>query len=205
MRRLTVQLQLEPRHATVLPVESYFETLSRIILRLPYADIHQIISSLMQAFENDRTVFVFGNGGSAATASHFACDLSKGATEHTEGKRLKVRALTDNVSLLTAWANDVSFNHVFCEQLKNVVQPGDVAFAISASGNSPNVLEALKTARVAGAATVGIAGYQGGKMKALCDACVVVPSDNMQMIEDLHHAIAHSIFTAVREQMESRD
>jgi D-sedoheptulose 7-phosphate isomerase len=80
-----------------------------------------------------------------------------------------------------------------------------VAFAISASGNSPNILEALKTARVAGATTVGIAGYQGGRMKALCDACVVVPSDNMQMIEDLHHAIAHSIFTAVRERMESRE
>jgi D-sedoheptulose 7-phosphate isomerase len=205
MRRLTVQLQLEPRHATVLPVESYFETLSRVILKLPYLGIHQIISSLMQAFENDRTVFVFGNGGSAATASHFASDLSKGATEHTQGKRLKVRALTDNVSLLTAWANDVSYDHVFCEQLKNFVQPGDVAFAISASGNSPNVLEALKTARVAGATTVGIAGYQGGRMKALCDACVVVPSDNMQMIEDLHHAIAHSIFTAVRERMESQE
>jgi len=114
-----------------------------------------------------------------------------------------VIALTDNVPLLTAWANDASYEQVFSEQLKNFVQEGDVAFAISASGNSANVLLALQTARERGASTLGLTGYEGGKMKSLCGICAVVPSDNMQMIEDMHHAMLHSIFTAVRERLRS--
>jgi D-sedoheptulose 7-phosphate isomerase len=162
------------------------------------------IAALLRAFEDNRTVFVFGNGGSAATASHIACDLNKGTSDSAHGRRIKVIALTDNVPLLTAWANDVSYEHVFSEQLKNFVGARDVVFAISASGNSPNVLRALETAREARATTLGITGYQGGRMKALCDLCAIVPSNNMQMIEDLHHAIAHSIFTAVRDQFRIR-
>lgn len=108
-------------------------------------------------------------------------------------------ALTDNVSLLTAWANDFGYERVFSEQLKSFVQHRDVAFAISTSGDSPNVLLALETAREYGAITVGLAGCEGGRMQPLCDICAVVPSDNVQVIEDLHHAMIHAIFTAVRE------
>jgi D-sedoheptulose 7-phosphate isomerase len=187
-----------------LSIEEYFEVLSQVIPRLPYSTINRVIASILQAFEEDRTVFVFGNGGSAATASHIACDLNKGTSENAQSRRIKVMCLTDNVPLMTAWANDVSYEHVFSEQLRNFVQARDVVFAISASGNSPNVLRALKTAREASAITVGISGYQGGRMKGLCDICAVVPSENMQMIEDLHHAIAHSIFTAVRDQLRAR-
>ena len=118
-------------------------------------------------------------------------------------KRPKVIALTDNVPLLTAWANDSNYEHVFSEQLKNFIQKGDVAFAISASGSSPNVLLALRTAREHGANTIGVTGHQGGKMKPLCDICAVVPCDNTQMIEDMHHAILHSIFTGVSESLRS--
>jgi D-sedoheptulose 7-phosphate isomerase len=108
-------------------------------------------------------------------------------------------ALTDNVPLMSAWANDCGYERIFSEQLKTFAQPRDVAFAISTSGNSPNVLLALETAREHGALTMGLAGCQGGRMKALCDLCAIVPSDNIRMIEDLHHAMMHSIFTAVRQ------
>ena len=183
--------------------KGYFGALSRLIPQLPYAEIDSIIDSLLQAFTEDRTVFVFGNGGSAASASHMMVDMNKGTADAAQAKRLKVIALTDNVPLLTAWANDASYEHVFSEQLKNFVQEGDVAFAISASGNSANVLLALKTARERGASTLGLTGFEGGKMKSLCGTCAVVPSDNMQMIEDMHHAMLHSIFTVVRERLRS--
>ena len=102
---------------------------------------------------------------------------------------------------MTAWANDEGYEHVFSEQLKNFVAPGDVVFALSCSGDSPNVLEALKTAREAGAVTVGSAGYEGGRMKALCDICVILPSDNMQIIEDFHLSVTHAISCTIRQKV----
>ena len=130
-------------------------------------------------------------------------DMNKGVADPARARRMKVMSLTDNVPLLTACANDHGYETVFSEQLKNFVQPGDVAFAISCSGDSPNVLLALNTARQAGAFTVGLAGFEGGAMKDLCDVCAVVPSDNMQLIEDVHHAVLHSIFTVLRERIRS--
>src|SRR5215472_4069604 len=182
-------------------IQAYFQTLARTIPQLPYSSIQQIISTILRAFEEDRSMFVFGNGGSAATASHVMCDLNKGTIASNGSRRLRVISLTDNVPSLTAWANDAGYEHVYSEQLKNFVQAGDIAFAISGSGNSPNILEALRTARKLGAVTIGIAGNHGGKMKAFCDICAVVPSDNIQVVEDLHHAIAHSILTAVRAKL----
>jgi D-sedoheptulose 7-phosphate isomerase len=182
-------------------VEGYFQAFSQVIPQLPYQAIEQIISAIMQAAADGRNIFVFGNGGGAATASHIACDLNKGTIAGENTPRLKVMAFTDNVPMLTAWANDAGYEHVFSEQLKNFVQPGDVVIAISASGNSTNVIYALKAAREAGALTVGMCGYDGGKMKPLCDICAVVPADHMQIVEDLQHAMAHSIFLAVREKL----
>lgn len=182
-------------------VQAYFQTLTRAIPQLPYSSIQQIISALLQAFEEGRTIYVFGNGGSSATASHMMCDLSKGTIANREGRRFRIVALTDNVPLLTAWANDAGYAQVFSQQLRNLVQPGDLVLAISGSGNSPSIVEALKTARELGATTLGMAGFQGGEMKAFCDICVVVPVDNIQVVEDLHHAIAHSILTAVRARL----
>jgi D-sedoheptulose 7-phosphate isomerase len=179
--------------------EEYFQRLSELIPQLPYAAIEQIACALLRAFSEDRTVFVFGNGGSAAAASHMMADMNKGTAE--AGARLKVMALTDNVPVLTAWANDRGYEHVFSEQLKNFVRRRDVAFAISASGNSANVVRALEAAREHGAVTVGLAGYRGGKMRTLCDICAIVPCDDMQMIEDFHHAVLHSIFSVVRKRV----
>jgi D-sedoheptulose 7-phosphate isomerase len=182
----------------------YFKELQSVIVSLPKDAIDQIADRLMGAYDAGRTVFLCGNGGSAALASHLACDLGKGTAYCNGGKRLRVLALTDNLATLTAWANDSSYDDVFSEQLKNFVQPQDVLLAISGSGNSKNVLKALRTAREAGAATVGISGFDGGAMKSLCDLCVIVPSNDMQIIEDLHLAIAHSIFRLVHARMSRR-
>ncbi len=181
----------------ILDANQYFEELQRVMVSLPKDGIDQIADTLVRAYDAGRTVYLCGNGGSAALASHFACDLGKGTAYCNGGKRFRVLALTDNLPTLTAWANDSSYEDVFSEQLRSFVQPGDVALAISGSGNSKNVLNALQVAREAGARTVGISGFQGGEMKALCDICIVVPSNNMQIIEDLHLAMAHSIFRIV--------
>jgi D-sedoheptulose 7-phosphate isomerase len=175
----------------------YFDLLSRNLEKLPFRQVDAVAELLFDAYRNQHTTFVFGNGGSAALASHFACDLGKG-TVNGSSKRFRVMALTDNVPLMTAWANDSHYENIFSEQLANFACVGDVAFAISASGNSPNVLKALKTAREAGATTAGLTGFMGGRMLSLCDACIVVPCENMQIIEDLHLCIAHSLFTCVR-------
>jgi D-sedoheptulose 7-phosphate isomerase len=182
-------------------VASYLEELSATIKKLPLAPIDDLVQIFLQAYRRGSTIFLFGNGGSASLASHMGCDLGKG-TAPASGKRLRAIALTDNAALITAWANDTRYENIFAEQLQNLMQPGDVAFAISGSGNSPNILAALECARRAGTITAGITGFEGGKMKPLCDACVVVPSANMQIIEDLHLSIAHSVFRALCHEIE---
>src|ERR1700690_1788316 len=169
----------------ILDAKEYFDELQRTMARLPKEGINQIADTLVRANESGRMVYLFGNGGSASLASHFACDLGKGTAYCNGGKRFRVLALTDNLPTLTAWANDSSYEDVFSEQLRNFVEARDVVFAISGSGNSKNVLNALQLARSAGATTIGITGFQGGAMKALCEICVVIPSDNMQIIEVL--------------------
>lgn len=181
-------------------VNAYFALLSSTVGSLPFHAIDETVELLMRAYETSATIFLFGNGGSAALASHLACDLGKG-TINGSPKRFRALALTDSVPLMTAWANDSKYDNIFAEQLLNFVQAQDVAFAISGSGNSPNVLNALKAARNAGAFTVGLTGFEGGQMKELCDICVVIPSDNMQIIEDLHLCVAHSLFTAIRQKL----
>jgi D-sedoheptulose 7-phosphate isomerase len=181
---------------------SYFQSLSETIDRISAPDIEAVADILLRAYEQQSTVFLFGNGGSAALASHFACDLAKG-TLNGSAKRFKALALTDNVPLMTAWANDSHYEDIFSEQLSSFVRRNDVAFAISGSGNSPNVLKALTVARDAGAVTVGLTGFAGGKMRALCHAAVIIPSDNMQLIEDLHVCVAHSLFTCIRSRIRS--
>ena len=186
---------------TILDARQYFEAHQRALAALPHDLINQIADELLTAYEAGRMVYLFGNGGSASLASHFACDLGKGTAYCNGGKRFRVLALTDNIPAMTAWANDSSYEDVFSEQLRNFVQSQDIAFAISGSGNSGNVIRALQVAREAAATTIGISGFQGGKMKSLCDICLVVPSDDMQVIEDLHLAMAHSIFRIVSSRM----
>lgn len=180
--------------------KAYFLGVESVLRRLPFALIDSVTDALWQAYLEGKTVYLFGNGGSAALASHCACDLGKGTTMHGK-RRFRVVALTDNVPLVTAWANDASYDDIFSEQLAPLIEKDDIALAISGSGNSPNVLKALQVAREAGAFTIGLSGFQGGKMKALCDLCVIVPSDNMQVIEDLHVSVNHALFTSLRTRM----
>jgi D-sedoheptulose 7-phosphate isomerase len=178
--------------------ENYFGSYCNILEDLPYGEIEQVTARLLQAYDEGRTVFLFGNGGSAALASHFACDLGKGTLARCgDSKRFRAVSLTDNLPLITAWANDVSYDRIFAEQLRSLVVAGDISFAISGSGNSSNVLSALEVARSSGSTTIGMTGYLGGRMKALCDYCIVVPSDNMQLIEDFHLSISHALFLGI--------
>jgi D-sedoheptulose 7-phosphate isomerase len=178
-------------------VNAYFDSVVEVIAKMPFTTIDRIVNVLMQAYESNHMIYLFGNGGSAALASHFACDLGKGATNGSS-KRFQVLAFTDNVPLITAWANDARYEDIFAEQLTNFVRPDDISFAISGSGKSANVLKALKVAREAGAFTIGLTGFKGGDMKDLCDLCLTIPSDNMQIIEDLHLSVTHAVFTVLR-------
>ncbi len=202
--RLSSGKETQPHaRATIVTTKDYFEHLSELIRRVPYEVADDIASILLRAYTEGRKIFLFGNGGSASLASHFACDLGKGATlcgEHT--RHFRVIALTDNIPLITAWANDLSYDEIFARQLRNLIEARDVAFAISGSGNSANVVKALSYAKDAGAQCVGLTGFGGGKMKTLCSACLVVPSDNMQLIEDVHLSVTHSLFTTIRRRLE---
>lgn len=181
----------------------YLAKLKNLIDAMPVQEIARAVDILLSAYQEGHTIFTFGNGGSAALASHMAADLGKathipGPLELAKLKRLKVMALNDCIPLLTAWSNDASYEIAFAAQLENFVQPGDVAFGVSGSGNSPNVLRALELARKAGATTVGFTGCGGGKMKALLDCAIVMPSDNMQLVEDAHVIASHLLLVDLR-------
>jgi D-sedoheptulose 7-phosphate isomerase len=155
--------------------------------------IDQIAETIYQAYLRESTVFVLGNGGSATLATHVACDLGKNVCSGK--KRIRAISLTDNSAMLTAWANDLAYEFVFAEQLRNFARPDDLVFAISCSGNSKNVLRAIEAGREANAWIVGMTGFQGGQMRSLCDDCLIVPCDNMQLIEDLHTVASHAMAT----------
>jgi len=180
--------------------KEYLLAVQEVLERLDHAVIDQMVEAVWRAYEAGRTLFLFGNGGSAALASHFACDIGKGTIAGRE-RRLKTIALADNVALITAWANDKSYEDIFSEQLDGLAEKGDIAMAISGSGNSPNVIRGLETARKIGAHTLVLTGFAGGRAKALGDLCLVVPSNSMQHIEDAHLCATHAIFLAIRERM----
>jgi D-sedoheptulose 7-phosphate isomerase len=183
----------------------YLSELKAVMDNLPLDQVRRAADILFEAYAKDHTVFLFGNGGSAALASHMAADLGKGT--HVPGpaalarvKRMKVISVTDNAPTLTAWANDAAYEDVFARQMEPFIGPGDVAFGISGSGNSPNVLRAFERARQVKALTVGFTGYEGGKMKELLDCAIIVPSNNMQQIEDAHLILSHLVFADLRER-----
>jgi len=180
-------------------VSSYYYGLETCRQEVPFDDLERVLQAILTAYEADRTVFVFGNGGSASTASHLACDLGKG-TAIPGRRRLRVVSLADNLALLTAWANDTSYEMVFKEQLENLLQPGDVVIAISASGNSPNVIRAVEYANERGAVTIGFIGFGGGKLKELVDLDITVSSCNYGHVEDYHLALDH-IFSQYLRQL----
>ena len=162
----------------------------------------KIVPILLGARDAGRTIFFFGNGGSASTASHFVVDIGK-ATIRGDGRRFRCVALVDNVESLTAWANDADYGAVFAEQLRALAVAGDVAVGISGSGNSPNVLRAVELATKMGLRTVGLTGIGGGKLKGLVDVPLVVPSNSMQHVEDVHLLVCHVLTAYLRDEAPS--
>ena len=144
----------------------YIASLQPLLVDLAGMDFTHVEAILLQAREEGRTIFIIGNGGSAATASHMANDLNKGATVSGQ-RRFRALALTDNVPLITAWANDTRYELIFVEQMANYLRPGDVLVAISGSGNSPNIIAAVEWARREGAVTVGLTGGNGGRLRRI--------------------------------------
>ena len=174
--------------------KDYLTSLKAVLDRMPLEVLDKLFAAIEGAHADGKQIFVVGNGGSAATASHMMNDLNKGTLGHkgdAPWKRFKVIALTDNVSLMTAWANDTDYNTVFSEPLKNLANRGDVLIAISASGNSPNIIAAVEVAKTLGVKVLGLAGFTGGKLAKLSDVCVVVPSNDYGPVEDVHMIIDH--------------
>lgn len=173
-------------------LKEYFEIETRLLASIPYTRLDRILEILDKARAEGRHVFLFGNGGSGSTASHFACDLGKG-TVGPARPRFKVTALNDNLPTLTAYANDVGYDAVFSEPLIALAEPGDIAIGFSGSGNSANVLRAMDVAHERKLATIGFTGFQGGKLKDCVEIEVNVPSPVMGQIEDVHLAITHAL------------
>ncbi len=172
--------------------ESYKTDVLKAIDTIDLAKVGQAIEWFKDARRDGRHIFVCGNGGSASTASHFACDVVKGASFNRDS-RFRILALTDQLPTLTAYANDVSYDAVFVEQLKNFAQPGDLFMGISGSGNSPNVLRAMEYANQAGCRTLALTGRDGGRLGPMAQLNIQVSAPHMGRIEDAHMIVCHMI------------
>jgi D-sedoheptulose 7-phosphate isomerase len=170
----------------------YRANLQNALAKVDLAKVDQAIEWLREVRDAGGQVFACGNGGSAATPSHFVCDMVKGAS-YQRAKRFKVIALTDNLATLTAYANDVSYADVFVEPLKNFLAPGDLLLGVSGSGNSENVLRAFAYANEHGARTIALTGRDGGKLGKLAQLQLNVPVQHMGLIEDVHMFLCHMI------------
>lgn len=176
--------------------EGYVNYLSGLLKRLDYAKIACAIGALEAARKDNKTVFVVGNGGSASTASHMANDIGMDVLKKSgTGQPFRIMALTDNVSLMTAIANDEGYDNLFVNQLKIYYRPGDTLIAISASGNSPNIIEAIEWVKARKGTVIGFVGFDGGRMKDMCDiaVCVNTPKGEYGPVEDVHMMLDHLI------------
>lgn len=180
-------------------LENYFVEQRAILEATPAQNLATILEILERAREEHRHIFVFGNGGSASTASHFAADLGKN-TVRSHMPRFQITCLNDNMAIFSAYANDEGYECVFAEPLISLSDPGDVAIAISASGNSPNVVRAIQEANARGLTTIGFAGMTGGKLQELAQHCIVVPSHSYEHIEDAHLMLCHALVATIKKR-----
>lgn len=180
----------------------FLADLSQVLALVPAAALSQAVELLLEARANRKRVYIIGNGGSAATASHFVCDLVK--TAQVDGHEpLRAFSLTDNTALFSAWANDSVYEATFAEQVGALVDPEDVVIAISASGNSPNVIAGLTAASARGAHSIGLLGFDGGKALSLVDVAIHVPSPDYGLVEAAHVGITHAITYAISQALRS--
>lgn len=171
-------------------ITEYFEREKQVLDAINKQDLSQVMNLLEIARNEGKQVFIMGNGGSAATASHFVCDFNKGISLN-KNKRYKFICLNDNVPTMMAYANDLSYGDIFVGPLQNFYQKGDVVIGISGSGNSENVVRAMQWARDNGAVTIALTGYSGGKLARIAEFGVNIPVDDMQITEDLHMVLDH--------------
>ena len=171
-------------------IAEYIRVEREVLAALDVDAINQAMNLLEEAMENEKMIYIFGNGGSSATASHYQNDFNKGISEYTE-KKFRFLCLNDNVATLMAIANDIGFEEVFRFQLKGKLQPGDLIVAISGSGNSPNVINAVEYAKEQGNKIIGLTGFGGGKLKGLSDVSLHAPINSMQITEDIHMVFDH--------------
>lgn len=175
-------------------IRAYIAREKEILDMLDVDAIDAALNKIVETFENEGTIYIFGNGGSASTASHFANDFNKGISEYTE-KKFRFICLNDNVPTVLAIANDIGYEEIYRFQLRGKLNANDLVIGISGSGNSMNVVNALDYAKENGVATVGITGYTGGKVRAMCDYSLHVPVENMQLTEDIHMIFDHMMMT----------
>lgn len=171
-------------------IQAYLEHEKSTLDKLDVEQINQVLNLLLEAHENRKNIYIFGNGGSSATASHFENDFNKGVSEHLD-KRFRFKCLNDNVSTMMAVANDIGFEEIFRYQLIDKLSEGDLVIAISGSGNSKNVLNAVEYAQECGNTVIGITGFGGGKLKEICDYSLHAPINSMQITEDVHMIFDH--------------
>lgn len=184
-------------------IKSYFEREKEVISNLDYDEIAAAVEVIKAAYEREATIYVFGNGGSAATASHFVCDFNKGICEKLD-KKFNLICLSDNTPILTAIANDISYEDVFYFQLKNKLKKDDLILAISGSGNSKNVIKAVEYAKQIGTKVVGITGYSGGKLREISDYKMHVAIEDMQITEDIHMAFDHMMYRVLTDEFSGK-
>lgn len=171
-------------------LQNYLKELTNILNAINPKEFDDFIAELSNAYERQANIFICGNGGSASTTSHFACDINKGVS-YGKDKRFKIICLNDNIPTMLAYANDISYSEVFVEQLKNFMVRDDLVIGISGSGNSENVLKLIKYANEHGGKTFGICGYGGGKLKEIAQKSFVINSNDMQKVEDMHMIVLH--------------
>lgn len=181
-------------------IDRYLTEFETVVQRISREDVRAVVDTLLDAWHRGRMIFIIGNGGSAATASHMMCDLNK-STSIAGVPRFRGLALTDNVPFLTAVGNDISYDQVFVEPLRNLMEDGDVLIAISASGNSPNIVRAVEYAKTRKATIIGLCGQPGGKLAAAADVRVIIPSDRIGQQEDGHLMLNHVVAAALHERL----
>ncbi|MBI4657588.1 MAG: SIS domain-containing protein [Verrucomicrobia bacterium] len=182
-------------------IQDYLNAQKAAVDSIPVESVASLIRILQKAVREDRQIFVFGNGGSAANASHFATDLGKGSSDKI-GRRFRVLSLNDNVSWMTALGNDYAYEDIFVRQLENYARPGDVALALSVSGNSPNVVKAVDWASKNGLATIALVGKKRGRLAQLAQHAIVIDSEHYGRAEDCHMHICHLLCYAFMEHPE---
>ena len=185
-------------------IEEYYAREKAAIDALDKAELNEAMNALLGAYERGATVYVFGNGGSSATASHMVCDFNKG-TCYDLDKKFKMVCLNDNIPIMMAIANDDSFENVFVYQLKDRLKKEDLILAISGSGNSHNVVKAVDYAREVGAKIIAMTGYSGGKIDKVADYHLHVPADDMQITEDLHMGFDHMIMQILWKYLQAKN